>query len=72
MGDLDLSFNERAGVIDFAGSVFQELSAHQMTFRMSDHFPLWAEFVIDRSEEQMAPTLGLDPGMPDPLSTVPD
>jgi endonuclease/exonuclease/phosphatase family metal-dependent hydrolase len=72
MGDLDLRFNERAGVIDFSGAVFKELSVHEMTFRVSDHFPLWVEFIIDRSEEQMAPILGLDPAVPDPLSHVPD
>ena len=30
------------------------------------------EFVVDRSSECMARTLGMDPAMPDPLSTVPD
>lgn len=72
MGALDLRFNERAGVIDFAGAVFQGLTPHQMTYRVSDHFPLWVEFIVDRSEEQMAPTLGLDPAAPDPLGIVPD
>jgi hypothetical protein len=43
-----------------------------MTFRVSDHFPLWAEFRLDRSPQQMAPALGLHPDMPDPLDTVPD
>jgi len=70
MGDLDLPYEERAGVIDFAGSVYRELPALQMSYRVSDHFPLWVEFVIDRSTERMARTLGLDPAMPDPLSTV--
>ena len=72
MGDLDLHYNERAGAIDFAGAVYQDLSLRQMSYRVSDHFPLWVEFVVDRSVEQMAHTLGLDPAMPDPLSTVPD
>jgi endonuclease/exonuclease/phosphatase family metal-dependent hydrolase len=72
MGDLELNFNERAGVVDFAAAVFQELSLRQMSYRVSDHFPLWVEFIIDRSAEQMAPALGLDPAIPDPLSTVPD
>ena len=47
-------------------------SARQTSYRVSDHFPLWVEFTIDRSVEQMAQTLGLDPAMPNPLSTVPD
>ena len=72
MGDLDLPYNERAGVIDFAGAVYQEISLQQMSYRVSDHFPLWVEFVVDRSVERMARTLGLDPAMPDPLSMVPD
>ncbi|HEY6072007.1 MAG TPA: endonuclease/exonuclease/phosphatase family protein [Anaerolineales bacterium] len=72
MGGLDLLTAGRAGVIDFAGAVFKELTLPQMTYRMSDHFPLWCEFLIDRSPEQMATTLGVDPGMPDPFSGVPD
>ncbi|MCJ7622784.1 MAG: hypothetical protein MUO76_04710 [Anaerolineaceae bacterium] len=72
MGDLSLNYNNRAGVIDFAGAVYKERSLNAMSFRVSNHFPLWVEFIIDRSEEQMAATLGLDPGMPHPLDTVPD
>jgi endonuclease/exonuclease/phosphatase family metal-dependent hydrolase len=72
MGDLDLLSSERAGVIDFAGAVFQELTPRQMPSRVSDHFPLWVEFIVDRSTQHMAQTLGLDPAMPDPLGTVPD
>ncbi len=41
MDDLDLNFTERAGVIDFAGAVCQELTLRQMSYRVSDHFPLW-------------------------------
>ena len=72
MSEMDLNFNNRAGVIDFAGAVYQELSLRQMSYRVSDHFPLWVEFITDRSAERMARTLGIDPAMPDPLSTVPD
>ncbi|GIK37673.1 MAG: deoxyribonuclease [Chloroflexota bacterium] len=72
MGDLDLLSGEKAGVINFAGAVYRELVPLQMSFRVSDHFPLWVEFVIDRSTEQMAHTLGVDPAMPDPFSLVPD
>ena len=43
-----------------------------MTYRLSDHFPLWVEFITDRSSEKMARTLGVDPAMPDPLASVPD
>jgi len=72
MGAMELTFSGLAGVIDFVGAVFQELSARSMTFRVSDHFPLWAEFILDRSVAQMAEKLGVDPAMPDPLSVVPD
>jgi hypothetical protein len=72
MGELDLPYNDCAGVIDFSGSVYKELSLRQMSFRVSDHFPLWAEFNLDRSTEKMARTLGLDPAMPNPLDTIPD
>lgn len=70
--DLDLIYTERAGVIDFAGAVFPELTPREMTYRVSDHLPLWVEFSLDRSAQRMAPALGLHPDMPDPLSTVPD
>jgi hypothetical protein len=72
MDGLDLSFDDRAGVIDFAGALYKELSLNQMSYRVSDHFPLWVEFIVDHSVERMAPALGLNPAMPDPLSTVPD
>ncbi len=72
MGGLNLAFTNRAGVIDIADALFKELTLRQMSFRISDHFPLWAEFNIDRSTESMAQTLGVDPAMPDPLGVVPD
>lgn len=72
MGDLSLGFEGRAGVIDFAGAVYQEMTLRRMSFRVSDHFPLWVEFIVDHSAERMAATLGVDPAMPDPLNTVPN
>lgn len=70
--DLTLVTEGRAGVIDFAGAVFPEMSTRSMTYRVSDHFPLWVEFMTDRSVETMARTLGVEPDMPNPLSGVPD
>jgi hypothetical protein len=70
-----LQYTDRAGCIDFAGSIFKEMSKFLMSFRVSDHFPLWVEFNIDRSVEQLGRVLGLDDvqlAMPDPLSVVPD
>jgi endonuclease/exonuclease/phosphatase family metal-dependent hydrolase len=71
MDRLEMLTNNEAGVIDFAGAVFPELTPLQMTYRVSDHFPLWVEFVIDRSSHQMAATLGVDPSAPDPFAGVP-
>ncbi len=72
MGDLDLLYAERAGVINFAGAIYQEITRQQMAYRVSNHLPLWTEFVVDRSTERFALTLGVDPAMPDPLAIVPD
>ena len=72
MGMMDLMYAEKAGVIDFSGAVYQELRSTQLPSRLSDHFPIWVEFAMDRSSAQMAATLGVDPAMPDPLGTVPD
>lgn len=72
MGELDLLTDGRAGVVDFGGAVYRELSPRQMTDRVSDHFPLWVEFLLDRSTSAMARTLGLDPAMPDPFRDIPD
>jgi hypothetical protein len=71
MGDFDLESTGRTGVIDFAGAVYQEITLRQMSYHISDHFPLWVEFITDQSTRDMAPTLGLDPATPDPLDTVP-
>ncbi|RTR01070.1 hypothetical protein [Halomonas nitroreducens] len=70
--DLSLRPTGRAGKVDFAGAVFQELSSFQMTYRVSDHFPLWVEFTLDRSDEAMARTLGVDANGPDPFGDIAD
>ena len=72
MEAFNLGFAGRAGTIDFSDALLPELTRRQLSYRVSDHLPLWVEFILDRSEEDMAITLGLDPGMPDPLSTVVD
>ncbi len=72
MGDLTLLTKGAAGVVDFGGAVFRELTPRQVTDRMSDHMPLWVEFLIDRSTETLARALGVDPAMPDPFVTIPD
>ena len=56
------------------GEVYEhwEENPGQAAYRISDHFPLWREFIVDGSVEAMALTLGADPAAPDPLSVVPD
>jgi endonuclease/exonuclease/phosphatase family metal-dependent hydrolase len=72
MDKLDLLTNGDAGVIDFGGAVYKELTLAQMSFRLSDHFPLWVEFITDRSTEKMAKDLGIDPATPNPFASIPD
>jgi endonuclease/exonuclease/phosphatase family metal-dependent hydrolase len=70
--DLTLLTQGRAGVVDFVGAVFRDMSTSSMTYRVSDHFPLWVEFQSDRSVEAMARVLGVEPRAPDPFVAVPD
>jgi hypothetical protein len=70
MGSLDLLTNDRAGVINFADAVYRDLGLTKMSYRVSDHFPVWVEFALDRSTEQIAGRLGIDPGMPDPFKSI--
>lgn len=70
--DLDMVGGVTAGAIDFVGAVFKELTPLQMTFRVSDHFPLWVEFFTDRSEEAMARVIGATPGDPNPFANILD
>lgn len=70
--DFGLKPSGRAGVIDFAGAVYQEMTTGRVSPRVSDHFPLWVEFTTDRSEEGMARVLGVDLDVPDPFAVVPD
>jgi endonuclease/exonuclease/phosphatase family metal-dependent hydrolase len=72
MGGLDLLTTSRAGTVDFTDAIYKEMPPVQMSYRISDHFPLWVEFLMDRSAEQMAKTLQVDPTMPDPFAGVPD
>jgi len=72
MGDLTLLTKGAAGVVDFRGAVFKELTARQVTDRLSDHFPLWVEFLIDRSTEILAKALDADIAAPDPFINIPD
>jgi exonuclease III len=72
MYGLNLPASGQAGVVDFVGAVFKEMTPADMSYRMSDHLPLWVEFTIDRSNENIAKVLGIDPAMPDPFKSIPD
>lgn len=54
---MSMRFNGHAGVVDFTGAVYREMSLRSMSYRVSDHFPLWVEFLLDRSQEKLARTL---------------
>lgn len=72
MGQLNMEFTGKAGTVNFANAVYKTLSLAQMSHRISDHLPLWAEFSIDRSRTYLVEALNLDPLLPDPLAAVPD
>jgi hypothetical protein len=72
MGDLTLLTSERAGVIDFRRTLYEELEPRQVTDRISDHLPLWVEFVTDRSAQALARRLEIDTESEDPFAHIPD
>ncbi len=72
MGALEMRPTGAAGTVDFGDAVFREMSRAQMSFRVSDHLPLWVEFDIDRAPPALAAVLDVDLATPDPFSEVPD
>ncbi len=72
MGQLQMEYTGRAGSVNFAHAVFKELTLRSMSFRISDHLPLWVEFSIDRSRRYLIQVLGLDERAPDPFAVIPD
>ena len=73
--NFELSYMSRAGNVDFTGAIFKDITLLQMSFRISDHFPLWVEFSTDNSAVRMASALGVGEAQlasPDPLSSIPD
>lgn len=69
---LQMVHTGRGGTVDFAGAVFQGLTRRSMSFRVSDHLPLWVEFSIDRSQSELIDVLGLDETQPDPFAEILD
>ncbi|MET3206256.1 UNVERIFIED_ORG: endonuclease/exonuclease/phosphatase family metal-dependent hydrolase [Arthrobacter sp. UYEF13] len=41
-----LAYGQRAGSFDFVRHVFTGLSRSEISWRISDHYPLWCEFVL--------------------------
>lgn len=41
-----LTYTKRAGSFDFVPHCYPQLTRAEMSFRISDHYPLWAEFKI--------------------------
>lgn len=71
-GDFSLPYNNCAGSVDFVNVVYKDINTMQMSYRVSDHFPLWAEFRIDRSVEKLACILGQNPDYENALDVVED
>lgn len=47
---LSLDFTGNAGSFDFVPHVFPTLTRQQLSWRMSDHLPLWCEFALSRQD----------------------
>jgi len=45
---LSLRYDGGAGYFDFAGVVMSELDRTELSWKLSDHFPLWVEFLVGR------------------------
>ncbi len=41
---LSLAYTGRAGTVDFPATVLSSLSRTELSWKLSDHYPLWAEF----------------------------
>ncbi len=47
---LKLRYTGRAGGIAFKGKILTEIDPFEATFRISDHYPLWAEFAVSETD----------------------
>lgn len=45
---LDLGYTKEGGNFDFVPYVMQDLGLNEISWKISDHYPLWAEFSIPR------------------------
>lgn len=46
---LSLEYTGKAGGFDFVPHVYPELDRQQLSWRLSDHMPLWCEFAVTRN-----------------------
>jgi len=44
--ELTLAYTGRAGGVDFVPHVLPDLTRQELSWRISDHYPLWAEFAV--------------------------
>lgn len=72
MDELQMEYTGHGGTINFADAVFQGLNKRSMSYRVSDHLPLWVEFSLDRSQKELIDILDLDEMQPAPFAEVPD
>ena len=52
---LTLRYTGQAGGFDFVPFVFPELDRQQLSWRISDHLPLWCEFSVVRESDAVSP-----------------
>ncbi|HEX2192592.1 MAG TPA: endonuclease/exonuclease/phosphatase family protein [Acidimicrobiales bacterium] len=68
---LTLRYTGRAGGFDFVPFVFPELDRQQLSWRVSDHLPLWCEFSVVRESEAVSPPPPARSPSPSPRGTRP-
>ncbi|WP_225850235.1 endonuclease/exonuclease/phosphatase family protein [Streptomyces sp. HPF1205] len=55
---LSMRFTGNAGFVDFGGPILsaRRMSLHDLSWRISDHYPLWVEFATDPATDPAADT----------------
>jgi len=48
--NLKLRYTKRAGRIKWKGQILTDIDPFEVTFRISDHYPLWTEFAVSETE----------------------
>jgi len=47
---LKLRYTNRAGRVKWKGAVLADIDPNEVTYRISDHYPLWAEFAVSATD----------------------